>query len=1007
MTKRIYSLISCLLCAMMIFSVVPGVSAENQSEGICGESLTWKVENDSLIISGTGAMDDYEELYGPRKDGKRGYLGVSSPWYDETFSRVIVEEGVTTLGNNAFNNNPSLVSVQLPQTLISIGTGVFGGDGNLRDINLPDSIISIGSNAFSCCGDLTRIILPDSLTTIESGTFQSCKGLIDFTVPDSVTVIDFYAFGNCRCLENVTLPASVTRIDPDAFSECNNLQNITVVRNSYAEQFCEKNNLPFTSVEKLPEKSNAAVSNATGITWKVENGILTISGTGPMENYEHIHDEINADGSFQSLGITSPWDKEKFTRIVVENGVTSIGNMAFYGHTEVTQVSLPDTLAYIGDYAFEDLTKLAEIRIPDSVTHIGACAFMFCDNLKEITLPSSVRSVGTRAFLHCSNLEHIYLPASVHDIGFEVFDSCVRLKSITVEQGSYAEQFCINNKLPYDYGDSSQIHSAGAGNPSISWKVENGTLTISGKGEMDDYREIMVIHEDDHGYEYIGSDAPWYNETYNRIVIENGITTIGDNTFRNKKSINSVTLPDTLVSIGQEAFGGCLNLETINLPDSITAIKQNAFSGCLKLQNLTLPASLTKIGFGAFQSCKSLTEITIPDSVTAIDDYAFGRCFALEKVSLPAFATKIGDSTFAGCDNLKRIIVEKGSYAEHYCVNNSLPYEYSDNSEDSADISGGLYTSELGVRFGMTPRTVQIIESGHQRTPKGTYQSADSYQLYYDYDVHFYTIQCSRMEYDFDIFDKLLYQVEYVSKGGAEDYSKALSLISSQYGNPVPDKAGTGKYSDTYERLGGKENSHIEAAHWLFPEEDKHLGIDLWYNDYDVVTIIFYDTNSPASYGDLPKLFVDDETGIRFSYYLDGWDAFHKSSYIPSVDATYILDEDPKTVIQYRHQDFWKQFESTGLKREDYNIDFLSDEFLHTLLKPEINNIRTQSFGGTEFRMFEYQSVNQKTSDTFFCTVAITMKDACLHVFTFSSVSKHDDCLPALEQLLSTVEFAR
>ena len=633
------------------------------------EGISWRVENDTLIISGTGKMENYREITGPN-----GYLISTAPWYDSLFTRVIVEEGVTALGDCAFWNKTGITSITLPESLTSIGAKQFCLDGNLAEINLPDSVTFIGANAFSGCDALKSIRLPASLKKIEYGTFYGCNGLLEITVPDSVTSIESSAFNRCINLEKVVLPASVTDINNNVFDECGNLQDITVLKGSYAEQFCKDNNLPYTGVDKLPEQSEATDTGKAGLSWKVQNGTLTISGTGLMEDFEYTLTEPDADGRQRITGTTAPWDHEQFTRVVVEEGVTSLGKMAFYNHTGITDVILPESLVYIEANAFQS-TGLSHITIPGSVRQIGASAFWHCIHLKEVTLPDSVTIIDTRAFMNCIRLEHINIPASIRKIGFEAFADCGGLKSITVAKGSSAEQYCIENRLPYDYGDGSPVHVPVV-NTSISWKVENGTLTISGIGAMDDYQEVFGTHGTTGRGEFAGSSAPWDEENFSHVVIENGITSVGEHAFDNKMSVESVTLPESLTVIRKEAFGGCTNLTEIIIPESVTSIETNAFSLCLRLKSVILPDSLQEIGFGAFQGCESLKEIRIPGSVSHLGAYAFTKCVSLESAVIPASVTEIEDNIFKGCENLKTVVVEKDSAAEQYCIDNNLPYSY-------------------------------------------------------------------------------------------------------------------------------------------------------------------------------------------------------------------------------------------------------------------------------------------------------------------------------------------
>ena len=146
----------------------------------------------------------------------------------------------------------------------------------------------------------------------------------------------------------------------------------------------------------------------------------------------------------------------------------------------------------------------------------------------------------------------------------------------------------------------------------ISWKINDGVLTISGTGDMPDY----------HG----NREAPWKNSGFSKVVIEEGVTSIGANAF---------------------GFGAC-KLTSITIPNSVTNIGDNAFDNCYKLTDITIPSSVTKIGMGVFMNCP-FKSITIPNSMTSIGDGAFSCCYDLTSITIPISVTSIGSSAFYRC----------------------------------------------------------------------------------------------------------------------------------------------------------------------------------------------------------------------------------------------------------------------------------------------------------------------------------------------------------------------
>ena len=183
----------------------------------------------------------------------------------------------------------------------------------------------------------------------------------------------------------------------------------------------------------------------------------------------------------------------------------------------------------------------------------------------------------------------------------------------------------------------------------FDWKLEGSTLTISGTGNMPDY-------------DIYKNKAPWYSDRdkIKNVVIEDGVTSIGNYAFTNCSGLTSVTIPNSVTSIGISAFEGCRSLTSITIPDFVTSIGNYAFYYCSSLTSITIPNSVTSIGNYAFFYCESLTSITIPNSVTSIGDYAFIFCKSLTSITIPNFVTSLGTNSFAGCLGLTSITF-KGS----------------------------------------------------------------------------------------------------------------------------------------------------------------------------------------------------------------------------------------------------------------------------------------------------------------------------------------------------------
>ena len=195
-------------------------------------------------------------------------------------------------------------------------------------------------------------------------------------------------------------------------------------------------------------------------------------------------------------------------------------------------------------------------------------------------------------------------------------------------------------------GLSANAEKSGTCGPNLKWHLtDNGVLTISGKGEMYDYLEDY-------------NRLPWSKSDIKRIIIGDGVTTIGGFAFASCSALTSVTIPNSVTEIGGGAFYRCSSLTSVTIPNSVTKIGSDAFKDCSALTSVTIPNSVTTIGWGAFWGCRSLTSVTIPNSVTTIGNYVFYNCSSLTSVTIPNSVTTIRESAFEGCSNITQISSE-------------------------------------------------------------------------------------------------------------------------------------------------------------------------------------------------------------------------------------------------------------------------------------------------------------------------------------------------------------
>ena len=442
MKKRILSVV--LVLSMMV-SFMP-IIASAATSGTCGDNLTWKLDNGTLTISGTGEMKNYS-----------GNLNQSAPWHSniKSIKSVVIEKGVTNIGDYAFSWCNSLTSITIPNSVISIGRDAFDNCSSLTSITIPNSITSIGYGAFEACSGLTSVTIPNSLTSISDSVFSRCDSLTSITIPNSITSIGSCTFSSCSSLTSIIIPSSITSIGSAAFSNCSSLTSITIP------------------------------SSVTSI------------GTGTF-NFCSSLTSIIIPNSITSIGQAVFSNCSSLTNITIPNSVTFIGEDAFNNCSSLENIKVDDKNKYYssigGNLYNSDKTKLIQyaigkndktFNIPIGVTSIGKDAFSNCSSLTSITIPNSVTSIGFGTFENCSNLTSITIPNSMTSIGYKAFKDCSSLKDVyyTGTKGKWEKMDIDNNgnddllnaTIHYNSAVPSTIYSA----DKVSTQITSGKLKIT------------------------------------------------------------------------------------------------------------------------------------------------------------------------------------------------------------------------------------------------------------------------------------------------------------------------------------------------------------------------------------------------------------------------------------------------------------------------------------------------------------------------------------------------
>ena len=599
----------------LVLTLALTVSAEDVIQSGTWGDLTWELNETTgaLIISGEGEINDFSsdsEAWRVHKDKIKsvtiedGVTSIGNYAFEDCtgLTSVTIGSGVKTIGDYAFRYCTGLTSIEIPDSVTSIGSYAFRGCTGLTSITIHDSVTSIGSCAFQGCTGLTNISIPDSVTSIDSYAFSYCTGLTSIEIPDSLKSIGSYAFYECTGLTSIEIPNSVTSIGSDAFKDCTKLESIT---------------LPFVGATKDG-------------TENTHFGYIFGAPT-----YGHNNSHINNKACYVPASL----------KTVVITGGTKIDDYAFYYCTGLTSVTIGSGVETIGDYAFRNCTGLTSIEIPDSVTSIGSSAFYGCTGLTNVTIGNEVETIGSDAFKDCTKLESITLPF----VG-------------ATKDGTE------NTHFGYIFGASAYRDNKSYVPASLKTVVITGGTKIAGYAfyGCTGLTSITIPNS----VTSIGYDAFYGCTGLTSVTIGNGVESIGPSAFYGCSSL-------TYTTYGNAKYLG----NDINKYLVLVSAMSTSITSC------TIHEDTKVICSNAFEDCTKLTSIEIPNSVTYIGSFAFSGCTNIKLVFIKSDAVlnKLTSSNSI-IANAKSIVVSKGATVPQN-VSTSFTTIYSALiNEDESDI---------------------------------------------------------------------------------------------------------------------------------------------------------------------------------------------------------------------------------------------------------------------------------------------------------------------------------
>ena len=664
-------------------------------------------------------------------------------------------QDVVAIADNAFENQASVTSVLIPDTVTEIGRQAFRNCANLAAVNEGNNIASIAPNAFygtawdsnltggevylgktlyKYAGGMytdTEISVKEGTLGIAGNAFNGMDKLVKVTLPAGLTNIGEYAFGGAQTgtgLTEITFPDSVTEIGANAFRNAKSLAKVTIGANV---AYIGDNAFGGTAVSDLTYGANAefgAQGPFRGLTAAATVTLGDNITAFPAKLFE------------EWTGLAS----------VSLGGVTQLPANAFDGFENLATVALDD-VTVLGDYAFRG-TALTEVTIPEGVTSIGNGVFANCTKLAKVNYnaaDASAPNSANNAFAGCTALASVVIGegAAVPDYFFQNLTSLTsadisKAKSIGItafqntsltalstgsvkEIGKSAFQGAKIAELTVGEALESIGYNAFAGNAELTKVIWNATAAetiyeASGAGLVraifNDCTKLATVEVG----ENVKSLPDYFlpnNTLVTKINLPTGIESVGDSAFNGCTALAEISNANTLQTIGQDAFTGTpwfteyLETDglvylgsvlyvyngdmpadtTIAVRDGTTAIANGAFDGKSNLVAVTLPDTLITIGDSAFAGT-SLTTLTIPASVESIGSEAFTDVETLTSVTFNEGLKTIGANAFDGCSLLNTIALPNSLTS---LGNNAFQYAGRDAAAADGTLTIGTGLTEI------------------------------------------------------------------------------------------------------------------------------------------------------------------------------------------------------------------------------------------------------------------------------------------------------------------------
>lgn len=485
----------------------------------------------------------------------------------ESAVSVVIPDGVTAIGENAFNKCESLKSVVIPESVREIGKCAFHYCEALESVVIPKGVTAIGNCAFANCSRLKEVVIPEGVTEISYCAFEKCSALEEVTIPESVTSIVAAAFNNCSSLKSVVIPNGVKQIESWTFKNCASLEQVTI-----------------------PE----------GV---VQIGMEAFCCCSSLKS-------IVLPNSLTAIGEQAFDDCTSLSSVTFGDKITEIAPFSFMRCESLKSIEIPSTVSEIGVGVFADCTALSGIVIPEGVTKIGRNAFYKCTALSSIEIPSTMAKIEKDAFEGCEAVEKIVSKSSKFPFNEKTRKLYAVTKTTKNAILSLGKDIAKQAKI-----DEVQNASASAVLGSILSEHKAKNEVVRGEKSAS-----LLIKASFGGIEILllDSKVQKWMKTLPSLL---DLAATGADAFALKKFADEKVLEDKsrkYLTISKNDSVSCkkkLKPVYLFIPDGVTSIEGRTFSFTKTLKFAAIPSTVTSIGEDAFYKCTFLIEIAFGGTV--------------------------------------------------------------------------------------------------------------------------------------------------------------------------------------------------------------------------------------------------------------------------------------------------------------------------------------------------------------------------------------------------------